>query len=466
MENVNSAAAQSYLVYSPPVARSETRRDSPAVLTPARLQQQMGHLVTLFEGEPAVAPAAPAQALSAIIGTDEVAPVAGRQGKVLAADRFLKADQYTGIHHQTLQSVEGQPQLEGAPNYREVGDKIFGVAQPTREGIKNVLNQAGCGPGSQGKPAIWTNLREEPVVYVNGTPFNLRDVHHPLDNEASPGRSPQQVDQRERELKREVLDEASKNGGFVTLHDEAGQFPNNRIVERKVKVESVETVQEVYRGLEHEGYNVHFQRIPVTDTKKPEDRDLDALTTSLKDADPDSPLIFNCHAGEGRTTTGMVTASLLRRAEHGDTRSVLRDETVRQDIKEQGKHNPDNYSTILKSVKTSEQLLNTEQDADAVITRYGDVHDLKQTILSERSKAADLHSSPSQQAQARQHASDYLERYHTIVSFDQYVQEQGPGFRTSYSHWKRLHPEIQQDLQSVMVGMVAPQSDSSIARPH
>jgi protein-tyrosine phosphatase len=467
MSNVTSATSQQFLVYTPPVARTDSA-ETPASLTPARWQQQMGHLVNLFEGAPGVAPTGGAGATEAAVQTgavapsqataptDQLSPVAGRHGKVLSADKFLKADQYSGIHHESLQTSEHQVRIPGAPNYREIGDNIHGVAQPTVEGIKGVLDKAGCAPGSTGKPAVWTNLRQEPVVYVNGAPFNLRDLKHPMDNEAAPGRTAEQVDQREQELKQEVLAEAKRNGGNITLHDEVGKFPNNHIVERQVKADSVETVKEVYDGLEKEGYNVKYQRIPVTDTKKPEDRDLDALTKSLKDVDPDSPLIFNCHAGEGRTTTGMVAASLLRRAEKGDHRSVLRDPSVHQDIKEQGNHDPRNYRAIVKSVQDSEQLMNTQHDADSVIASYSDVHDLKGSVGSERKKSEDASKTPAQRAEAKQHATDYLERYHTIVSYDQYVQEEGPGFKTSYSDWKKHFPEIQQNLDKATAALASP----------
>ncbi|GFH09568.1 predicted protein, partial [Haematococcus lacustris] len=55
---------------------------------------------------------------------------------------------------------------------------IFGVGMPTLDGITGVL-QVVSGARSQGAgrrcSALWINMREEPVVYVNGRPFVLRE---------------------------------------------------------------------------------------------------------------------------------------------------------------------------------------------------------------------------------------------------------------------------------------------------
>lgn len=33
-----------------------------------------------------------------------------------------------------------------------------------------------------GKEFYWVNLREEPLIYVNGKPYALRNIHTPFDN--------------------------------------------------------------------------------------------------------------------------------------------------------------------------------------------------------------------------------------------------------------------------------------------
>ena len=55
---------------------------------------------------------------------------------------------------------------------------IFGVGMPTVDGVVSVLkNVSGStSPGASKRVhALWINMREEPVVYINGRPFVLRE---------------------------------------------------------------------------------------------------------------------------------------------------------------------------------------------------------------------------------------------------------------------------------------------------
>ncbi len=58
---------------------------------------------------------------------------------------------------------------------------VFGVAIATADGIRAVLSATGAG-GSERTRVLWYNLREEPVVFINGTPFVLREATRPLAN--------------------------------------------------------------------------------------------------------------------------------------------------------------------------------------------------------------------------------------------------------------------------------------------
>jgi len=63
----------------------------------------------------------------------------------------------------------------GCPNFRRIpGYKVYCCGQPTAEGFKNCLEKV-CGTiyPKDGK-IIWLNMRQEPNVYVNGTPICAR----------------------------------------------------------------------------------------------------------------------------------------------------------------------------------------------------------------------------------------------------------------------------------------------------
>ncbi|KDO86716.1 hypothetical protein CISIN_1g0008352mg, partial [Citrus sinensis] len=101
-----------------------------------------------------------------------------RGGSVLGKRTILKSDHFPGCQNKRL-----TPQIDGAPNYRQADSlRVHGVAIPTIEGIRNVLKHIGAQKDGKRVQVLWISLREEPVVYINGRPFVLRDVGRPFSN--------------------------------------------------------------------------------------------------------------------------------------------------------------------------------------------------------------------------------------------------------------------------------------------
>lgn len=101
---------------------------------------------------------------------------ASRNGEVLGSQTVLKSDHCPGCQNQSLPE-----RVDGAPNFREVpGFPVYGVANPTIDGIRSVIKRIGGSKG--GCPVLWHNMREEPVIYINGKPFVLREVERPYKN--------------------------------------------------------------------------------------------------------------------------------------------------------------------------------------------------------------------------------------------------------------------------------------------
>jgi hypothetical protein len=62
--------------------------------------------------------------------------------------------------------------------HRAVPDlPVYGLGMPTVEGVSGVLRTLAGGGEAAGRKlaALWVNMREEPVVYINGRPFVLRE---------------------------------------------------------------------------------------------------------------------------------------------------------------------------------------------------------------------------------------------------------------------------------------------------
>ncbi len=155
-----------------------------------------------------------------------------------------------------MNTVEGELKLFGAPNFRSTNLNIFGAAQPSSGGLATILRVLGCGPSEnfdfsstktntddqesqesqesfniyrnssspKQKRAIWFSTREEPIVYVNETPFVLRDLAAPFVNIKSyTGITSTRLEAVEKRLKADILAEAKRNHGLLLVHDEKGK---------------------------------------------------------------------------------------------------------------------------------------------------------------------------------------------------------------------------------------------------
>lgn len=141
-----------------------------------------------------------------------------------------------------MNKVEGELKLFGAPNFRSTNLNIFGAAQPSSPGLATIIRVLGCAPCDhlpnnedtlsivshdsvpQRKRTIWFSTREEPIVYVNDTPFVLRDLSNPFVNIKSySGITASRLESVEKRLKADIVAEAKRNHGLLLVHDEQGK---------------------------------------------------------------------------------------------------------------------------------------------------------------------------------------------------------------------------------------------------
>ncbi|KAK6941170.1 hypothetical protein RJ641_030701 [Dillenia turbinata] len=199
-----------------------------------------------------------------------------RGGSVLGKKTILKSDHFPGCQNKRL-----FPQIDGAPNYRQADSlHVHGVAIPTIDGIRNVLDHIRAQMTGKKSKLLWINLREEPVVYINGRPFVLRDVERPFSNLEYTGINRARVEQMESRLKDDIMLEAARYGNKILVTDE---LLDGQMVDQwePVTLESVKTPLEVYETLQLEGFYVDYERVPITDEKSPKELDFDILLWTL-----------------------------------------------------------------------------------------------------------------------------------------------------------------------------------------
>ncbi|KAB5569233.1 hypothetical protein OIU76_007820 [Salix suchowensis] len=159
-----------------------------------------------------------------------------RGGSVLGKKTILKSDHFPGCQNKRL-----TPQIDGAPNYRQAESlPVHGVAIPTIEGCRNVIKHIRGRKGGKQAQVLWFNLREEPLVYINGRPFVLRDVERPFSNLEYTGINRSRVEEMEARLKEDILMEAARYGNKILVTDE---LPDGQMVDQwePVSCDSVKT---------------------------------------------------------------------------------------------------------------------------------------------------------------------------------------------------------------------------------
>ncbi|KAL7598462.1 hypothetical protein Lser_V15G22257 [Lactuca serriola] len=81
------------------------------------------------------------------------------------------------------------------------------------------MQRIGSFKGGLGRPVFWHNMREEPVIYINGKPFLLREVERPYKNMLEyTGIYCERVERMEARLKEDILKEPERYGSRYLKH--------------------------------------------------------------------------------------------------------------------------------------------------------------------------------------------------------------------------------------------------------
>ncbi|CAL1716907.1 unnamed protein product [Somion occarium] len=219
-----------------------------------------------------------------------------RTGSVLSRGLILKTD-----HYPSGRALDLDLNVHGAPNFRSPRQgnlNVFGVAQPRTQGLRGILT------------------REEPIVYISGRPFVLRDASDPRRTLKLSDRA-ENLEAIELRLKDDILAEANRFGGLILTHNElASDSGDGPILPTWTAVDNrnVRTTRELMENMRNDGWNVEYHRIPISPDRPIEDNYLDAYLRVIKWTDPlQTALVFNCGMGAVRTTFAMVAACILRR---------------------------------------------------------------------------------------------------------------------------------------------------------
>ncbi|KAI9463218.1 inositol hexakisphosphate-domain-containing protein [Lactarius psammicola] len=315
-----------------------------------------------------------------------------RTGSVLSRGFILKTDFYP-----SGRALDLDLNVHGAPNFRapRTGSlNVFGAAQPRSQGLRAILSVLRARP-TESSPShvIWFSTREEPIVYISGRPFVLRDSAEPRKTLPLSDR-PENLEAIEQRLKNDILAEAVRFGLIkiiLALEDGDGAIlPTWTAVDSN----NVRTSRELWEYMRKEGWHVEVRThiIPISPDRPIEDNYVDAYLQVIRNADPvRTSLVFSCGMGAVRTTFAMTAACLVRRRQlmlRGlpDPYAARLLSTPNQPNQGSGINTPNGYATPPQSILGEAKILqaleqaNAQQDLNRSLLRL--THILQQILPS------------------------------------------------------------------------------------
>merc|ERR1712218_360984 len=205
-------------------------------------------------------------------------------------------------HFEKIQKLKDK--IDGVPNFRRVpGYKVYCCGQPTKEGFVKAIEKVTEKYPKDG-PIVWINMRQEPIVYVNGNPVCARPPNK-IGEYAELGNVTRASVKSDEEEFIKVIEGRAKADGKLKVVDVGKK-------ESEVEVKELITLSKVMEGLKEKYPGLTHNRIPVCNSAAPLEPDFDTICNALSGTNVNTPVIVNCQVGLSRSTTGCVCACLFR----------------------------------------------------------------------------------------------------------------------------------------------------------
>lgn len=360
--------------------------------------------------------------------------------------------------------------MEGAANFRQVpGFPVFGTGQPTLDGFNRVLEKINAGQDDAEGKLFWFNMRLEPVVYVNGTPFAPREEGNLHNNINFTG-----TDEEMECLDNHYLNivqarkDGNPDGNIKIIKDKAYvENPMEReILEEEIKVESLQAYTGIMKSLKKNGYGkMESKQIPIVEEKTPCEECFDKLVDSLKVEPASTSCVFSCQMGRGRTTLGMVVACLIKEiqittelkkmGELGLVAEQTVDDLIKQKFEApiprcQDDDDPfikGEFDVIKELLEKIPECKEGKRKIDRVIDICGGapkgngLQNLRECVIETKWKY-DV-APEEKQVVWKSMILNFMERYFYLICFATFAQQHGPsGFQKSFKEWMNEHSEL------------------------
>jgi hypothetical protein len=378
----------------------------------------------------------------------------------------MKCDEFANIH--LLPTERPHPE---AWNFRKCDDDdlpVFGVGQCHIDGIKYLLDHLRNDLGFD--TVKWFNMREEPVVFLNGQACAPRTEGNMNENvEYLIGIEGYELDSMELRLCSDCVQVANgRDGHTIGVFYQTKDGGNE---ERQLTTQSKKTfsIRKGYEWLaEQENVPiVEYYRIPIADETAPEEKDFDQLIAELRGclSSPGVALVFNCQMGRGRTTTGMVCACIMAKAVQSTSKvyvspgkkdgrssfmqrckSMKANTAGRNSSSEQRNRKRGEFVSILSLMDLIDCACEctgrqAKSLADECIDSCAHAQNMVEAIEACEGMAAGAEIGAARSPEFWQsRAHNYLERYANIILFATYALENAEcNFSMNFTEWSHQH---------------------------
>merc|ERR1711989_175027 len=329
----------------------------------------------------------------------------------------------------------------GAPNFHRIpGYKVYCTGQPTITGLKNILEKVtGKIYPKEGK-IIWLNLRQEPVVYVNGEPICARPPNKIGEYAELGAVTTAALTADEPEVMRVVEGRMKENADKLKYVDISKK-------EHEVEVKDLKTLENVIEGLKESFPGLVHLRVPVCNSAAPSIADFDTICENLVGTGINTPIIINDQVGLSRATTGCVIACLFKEFQINASFEGLV-ETVpgmNLDLLKMDKYTMDpakdalfrgEFPVVMEMIGKIKDGVGAKNELDKVVDKNGTpktggngIKQLRENIAE--SKLSYEIMDDAAQAFLKVKIMDNIHKYYYLIVFTAYMREMAEVARTT-----------------------------------
>ncbi|XP_023341546.1 paladin [Eurytemora carolleeae] len=347
------------------------------------------------------------------------------------------------------------------PNFRQIpGFPVYGVGQPTEAGFSQLAEKI------PKEKTIWFNVRQEPVVYINGLPCAPRTKDNLHENITL---SLKQAELNDLQVKFAKSIDGMQKDGCLELHKDK-DFQENPM-EREdfadtVKTESIKDFNSIIAGLAETSMpGLTVVRVPFQEERPLPEDCFDIIVSQLANESPSTTqCVFNSQAGKGRSTMGTVIACIIKASQmiiklnkmveegmaekswaDGIIRKKFEDPLPSEDLKDPFLRGE--FDVIKELLESVPECAEGKVLADKMIDMCGvppegtGLQNIRKCIIETKYKYDA--STEDKQVVWKRMIINFIERYFYLICFATYARAQAKDeFKKTFVSWMDEHSNL------------------------